>query len=227
MKIEIKNWWTCSILFEGDFSSLAEAVVAAVKKGADLRSANLRGANLRGADLRGADLGGADLRSANLRSADLGSANLRSADFRSADLGGANLRSANLRSANLGGANLGGAKNAELAIASTRILSEGSIIGWKKLKGEIVAKLLIPETARRCHAFGRKCRADSAVVLALFDKDGKTFDGVGESSYETGFRYRTGATITPTKPFNEDYTDECSSGIHFFITRIEAENYVI
>jgi hypothetical protein len=60
MKIEIKSL-AGSLLFEGDFSSLAEAVVSAVKKGADLGGANLRDADLGGANLRGADLGGANL----------------------------------------------------------------------------------------------------------------------------------------------------------------------
>ena len=61
------------------------------------------------------------------------------------------------------GANLSGAKNAALAIAQTRILpSEGSIIGWKKCRDGVVVKLRIPETAKRSHAFGRKCRAERA-----------------------------------------------------------------
>ena len=215
MKIEIKHWWTGSILFEGDFSSVAEAVVAAVKKGADLG-----GADLRGADLRSANLRSANLRSANLGGADLRSANLGGADLRSANLGGADLGGADLRSANLGGA-----KNAGLAIASTRILPEGSIIGWKKISKEIIVKLSIPETSRRSHAFGRKCRTESAIVLAMFEADGNAFDGVGVSSYDSTFEYRVGATVKPKEPFAEDYTNECASGIHFFITREEAAAY--
>jgi uncharacterized protein YjbI with pentapeptide repeats len=67
MKFQIKNI-IGELLFEGDFSSLAKCVEAAVAGRANLRSANLRSANLFSADLG----------SANLRSADLGSAK---ADF--------------------------------------------------------------------------------------------------------------------------------------------------
>ena len=91
MKIEIKSWMTGSLLFEGDFSCIADAVKAAIKSSVDLRSV----------DLRFVDLRFADLRSANLSSADLRSADLSSADLRFADLSSANLSSANLRSADL------------------------------------------------------------------------------------------------------------------------------
>jgi len=90
----------------------------------------------------------------SLRYADLGSANLSSANLSSA-----NLSSANLSSANLSSAELSYAKNSALAIAMTRILPEGDIIGYKKLPGEIIAKLSIPADAQRSHAFGRKCCA--------------------------------------------------------------------
>ena len=56
IKIEIKNRFTGSVLFEyeKEDNTINDTVVEAVKNGADLR-----GAYLRGADLRGADLGGA------------------------------------------------------------------------------------------------------------------------------------------------------------------------
>lgn len=46
MKIEIKSRIDGSILFEGDFSSLAEAVIAAIKSRANLSGASLSGASL-------------------------------------------------------------------------------------------------------------------------------------------------------------------------------------
>ncbi|MGG7534632.1 pentapeptide repeat-containing protein [Rhizobium sp. 12,4] len=192
-------------------------------RSADLRSADLRSADLRSANLYGADLGSANLRSANLRSADLGSANLRSANLYGADLGSANLRSANLRSADLGsanlyGADLGDAKNAELPIAQTRILPEGSLIGWKKCQNGVIVKLRIPEEAKRSHAFGRKCRAEFADVVEVIGSD------VGISMHDYSTEYRTGQRVTPDR-FDENWMEECAPGIHFFISRIEAENY--
>jgi hypothetical protein len=119
MKIEIKSWISGSVLFEGDFSCLAEAVSAAVKKftnlsranlsGADLSCANLSGADLSCANLSRANLSGADLSRANLSGADLSRANLSGANLSGADLSCANLYGADLSCANLSGANLYGA----------------------------------------------------------------------------------------------------------------------
>ena len=126
IKIEIRNRWTGSVVFEytKERNTIAEAVLEAIRCGADLCDADLRGAdlcdanlcdaNLRGvnlscADLRDADLRCADLRGVNLRDADLRGVNLSCADLRDADLRGADLRGVNLRDADLRGVNLRGA----------------------------------------------------------------------------------------------------------------------
>ena len=181
---------------------------------------------LRGADLYGADLYGADLRGANLRGANLYGANLYGANLYGADLRGANLRGANLYGANLSGANL-----PELTIAKTSILpDEGDIIGWKKaitLDGApIIVKLLIPADAQRSNATGRKCRASTARVLDLQDKQGNSLppDTTAYSSYDPDFTYQKGKTVH-VENFDTNRWDECATGIHFFITRIEAAEY--
>ena len=184
---------------------------------ADLRSADLRDANLQRADLRGANLQGADLQGADLRDADLRGADLRSADLRSADLRSADLRSADLRSANLQDADLQDATGADLQIAKTRILPDGDLIGWKKCRGSVIVQLLIPQASRRTHAFGRKCRAETAVVMAVYPPDTPA-----ESFHRAGFLYEKGATVRPDV-WDEDWTNECGGGIHFYITRVEAE----
>ena len=131
-------------------------------------------------------------------------ADLCFADLRSADLCSANLRSADLRSA----------KNADYTIAQTRILPEGDLIGWKKLANGVIAKLRIPEAAKRSHAFGRKCRAEYAIVI----------EGEGFSQYDSSFKYTPGETVRPDI-WDDDWTRECAGGVHFFITKAEAENY--
>lgn len=85
-KIQIKSIWG-SVLFEHECETLKEAVVEAVKRGADLRGADLREVDLLGADLRGANLVGADLREVNLWGADLREANLREAFLRHFSIG--------------------------------------------------------------------------------------------------------------------------------------------
>ena len=219
MKIKIKSIFG-KIFFEGDFSSISEAVSSAVKGRADLRYANLTYANLTSADLRSADLTSADLRYANLTSADLTSADLRYANLRSADLTSADLRYANLTSADLRYANL---TSADLTASQTHklyaertILPEGDLIGYKKLSGGVIAKLRIPADAKRVGGMvGRKCRAEFAIVL----------EGEGRSSHDSAFVYEVGKKVTPTHPFDPCLLDECRSGIHFFITREEAETY--
>jgi len=182
-------------------------------RGANLQDAYLRGANLRGVDLQGADLQGADLQDANLQGADL-----QGADLQGADLQGAYLQGANLRGANLQGADVQGAINVP-NLSFTVVPSEGDIIVYKKLR-EGVCKLKIPAEAKRLNATGRKCRAEFAQVLEL--PEGCT---VGHSLHDLSFEYTVGCIVKPKEPFCEDRWNECSSGIHFFITRKEAEDY--
>jgi len=190
---------------------------------ANLSDAYLRGAYLSGANLSGANLSDAYLRGANLSDANLSDANLSDAYLRGANLSGANLSDANLsdaylRGAYLSGAYLSGAKGADYAIAKTRILPEGDIIGWKKCMGDVIVKLRIPADAKRSHAFGRKCRAEYVDVLEVFGA------AAGISLHDRKTEYRAGQRVTPDS-FDDNWQDECSSGIHFFITRLEAENY--
>ena len=187
-------------------------------KRADLRGADLRGADLQGADLQGAYLQGADLRGAYLQGADLRGAYLQGADLQGADLRGADLRGADLQRAYLQGAYLQGAKNVELAAAMVSICPEGDIIGWKKCKDDVIVKLLIPKKAKRSNASGRKCRAEFAKVLEVIGAE------VAVSNYNNNTVYKVGKIVKPDS-FDDNRWDECSNGIHFFITRQEAEAY--
>ena len=176
----------------------------------------------------------ADLRHANLRDANLHGANLYDADLRDANLHGANLYDADLSDANLYGANLSGANHVQLSITKTSILpDEGDIIGWKKawtdgtmLPKSVIVKLLIPADAQRSNATGRKCRASTARVLDLQDKQGNSLpsDTTAYSGYDTDFTYKKGETIH-VEDFDTNRWNECAPGIHFFITRIEAVEY--
>lgn len=201
---------------------------------ADLRDAylgyaDLRDAYLGGANLHGADLGHADLSDANLSDADLSGANLSDADLRGADLSGADLRYADLSHADLSDAN-----HVQLSIAKTSILpDEGDIIGWKKAWTDdtmppksVIVKLLIPADAQRSNATGRKCRASTARVLDLQDKQGNSLppDTTAYSGYDTDFTYKKGETVH-VEDFDTNRWNECAPGIHFFITRIEAAEY--
>ena len=202
--------------------------------GADLRYADLSDTNLSDANLRYADLSDANLRGADLRYADLSDANLRYADLRYASLCHTNLKGADLSDADLSGANLHRAYDVQLSIAKTSILpDEGDIIGWKKAWTDnetpltpVIVKLLIPSDALRSNATGRKCRASTARVLDLQDKQGNSLppDTTAYSSYDADFTYKKGETVH-VENFDTNRWNECAPGIHFFITRIEAAEY--
>jgi hypothetical protein len=186
--------------------------------GADLSGAYLSRADLSGADLSGADLSGADLSRADLSGADLSRAYLSRADLSGADLSRAYLSGADLSRADLSRAYLSGAKNADLAIARTRILPDGALIGWKKCRNDVIVKLRIPEDAPRSHAYGRKCRAKFADVLEIFGADKAV------SSHDPKFTYTVGERVEAAN-WCENWEEECAGGVHFFINRLEAEAY--
>jgi len=133
--------------------------------------------------------------------------------------GGGNLGAAILMGANLRDADLVGAELPPLAVAMTRVLPAGTIEGWKKCNGGVLVRLSIPADCPRSNAFGRKCRAAYADVLEVI---GAEF-GV-TSTHGPRTEYRVGERVTADS-WDEDWIDECSHGIHFFITREEAEAY--
>ena len=146
-------------------------------------------------------------------------ADLRVADLRGADLRGADLSGADLRGADLRVADLRGAKDIPYFVsAQTVIVPEGQIVGWKKCRANVIVKLTIPAEARRSNATGRKCRAEYAEVAEVIGAD------VGISMHDGRTEYRVGQRVTCHK-WCDDRWEECAGGIHFFITRDEAEDY--
>jgi hypothetical protein len=82
----------------------------------------------------------------------------------------------------------------------------------------VIVKLLIPEGARRTHGTSRKCRAEFVDVLEVIGAE-EAF-----SSFDHGFAYEEGRRVVPDS-WDDDPWNECSHGIHFFMTREEAEEY--
>ena len=165
----------------------------------------------------------ADLRGADLRGADLSDANLRGADLRGADLSDADLRDADLRDADLSGAKA----NEHTAMYHLACPEEGAFIGFKKCNGaeeRVLVKLEIPKDAKRSSATTRKCRCSKAKVISITGiETGKEYEEAF-SQRDKKFVYRVGETVVPDS-FDEDRWNECSNGIHFFITKQEAIDY--
>ena len=104
-----------------------------------------------------------------------------------------------------------------------------------------IAKLRIPETAQRSSAFGSKCRCSEAFVEEITSMDGSikydsavSMRGTNPTPYlavavtiddTMSTKYIVGETVKPDS-FDPNWWNECSNGIHFFMTREEAENYI-
>jgi hypothetical protein len=86
---------------------------------------------------------------------------------------------------------------------------------FKKLGAGNIAELEIPAEARRVGGVtSRKCRAEFAKVIK----------GSGPSGHDLNFIYKEGEIVKPSS-FDPNPLVECAPGIHFFITREEAEAY--
>ena len=144
------------------------------------------------------------------------------ANLSRANLSDTNLRHANLSKANLNDADIRDAKN--ISYIPLEYPSEGSFIGWKKIK-EILIKLEIPEDARRSSATTKKCRCDKAKVLGFYDLNSNelNIDKIINYVYNT-CEYRKGEMVYPDY-FDENRWNECSHGIHFFINKQDTINY--
>ena len=162
---------------------------------ADLRGVALRGANFIGADLRGVDLRGANLIGADLRDVDL--------------------RDAILKDTVLTRSILTDARLPHFQICP----EEGSFIAYKKAGGAVL-KLKIPEASKRTSTLdGRKCRAESAYTLGVLADTNRTeFYTRNNAVYKVG-------QITHADSFDDDIRVECTHGIHFFMTKKEAQEW--
>jgi hypothetical protein len=174
------------------------------------------------------DLTNANLRCANLTNANLRYSNLRYSNLRYSNLRYSNLTNADLTNANLSNANLTGIE--ESLISITSLIPEGNIIGYKKVNilGSddcAIVKLLISDYVKRSNATGRKCRSESAKVMSIEGINCEIKeDDIFCSKHNSNFRYKVGEIVL-SDSFDENRWNECSNGIHWFITKIEAINY--
>ena len=234
---------------EGWEKMRADLSHADLSYGVDLSYACLRGVDLSYVDLSYADLSDADLSYDNLNYADLSYANLSYACLRGVNLSYANLSYANLKYANLSHTNLSDAdlsyanlnyaclRGADLnyanlsevkynhltAFFALQCPEKGSFIGYKK-SGDKIVELRIEEDSKRSSATSRKCRASKVTVLSITSIDGTEEFQKAQNTGVYSFTYEVGKTYEIDN-FDDDRWNECSTGIHFFITRDEAVRY--
>jgi Family of unknown function (DUF5758) len=112
------------------------------------------------------------------------------------------------------------------------------VIGWKKLQDRLIAKLEIPKGVRwiRTNSKDNKCRAAAVKVLDVeiscpsarkynieHGHDNKVKGGVSWFS-RTPMQYDVGCLVV-ADAFDANPNLECAHGIHFFLTREQAEAY--
>ena len=154
--------------------------------------------------------------------ADLSGADLSAAYLFCANLSGADLFRANLSDADLSGANLSD-KDISYVQSFTNIVPNGEIEVYKATAHGI-ATLIIPKEAKRINYIGsRKCRAEYAKVVSIIVDGKKVKRDNGKKDNE--FVYEVEKIAKPDK-FDPNPLVECSNGIHFFLTKLEAERWL-
>jgi len=207
-KIKILHRYNNTILYEYECenNSIKKTLEKAIVEDANLSNANLYNANLS---------------NANLYNADLYNANLSNANLSNANLSNANLEDANLSNANLEDAQLRDMKSLRQIIPET-----GSFNAWKKACGYVL-KLEIPTKMKRtCNIKSRKCRGQGVKTLQIQNIDGTKAKGVEKvhGDHDKKTIYEIGKMTYPDK-YDDNFLEDCTNGIHFFISREEAVKY--
>ena len=186
---------------------------------ADLSDDDLYNVNLFYADLYNADLSYANLVRANLSCTNLINAKLCAVDLSRADLSSAYLYNANLKNADLTNAILSNTRLDESEKIRKGIILDKPMTGYKKCLGNIIVTLEIPKNAIVFSINNKQCRTNKAKTIDISNGAESIF-----STYDREFIYELGKEME-IKDFDLMYNVECSSGIHFFKTREEAEEY--
>lgn len=105
---------------------------------------------------------------------------------------------------------------------------KGAFTAFKKAElhngDDCIVELQVPADALRSSATTRKCRVSKAKVVAVYNMDGKSIKQNAYSMRANSFVYRIGKMVE-VKNFDKNRWNECSTGIHCFITKKEAELY--
>jgi hypothetical protein len=122
--------------------------------------------------------------------------------------------------AHLRGANLHEANLKKLKSQIWIIPEEGSFIAWKKAANNCLVKIEIPAKAKRiCNTINRKCRDSYVKTLEIIDSEGKNINEVCGKK-DSSIIYKVGR-ITKPDSFDKNIFEDCSHGIHFFVTKQE------
>lgn len=175
---------------------------------------------------------GASFDKCNFNNAHLFNANFCEACFFNCTFVEANLTSADFRNAEFNDCNLTNISYDELTAGIALACPEkGAFTAFKKAHlysgDRCIVELLVPADAKRSSATSRKCRVSKAKVVAVYKFDDGVYTPVKVNAYSNhtnSFVYKLGSTVS-VKNFDKNRWNECSTGIHCFITMREAELY--
>ena len=191
----------------------------------NIKNVEMNEANLVNISLRYTILNHSDFSKANLSYADLRGTTMCNVDLSHADLHNSDICDVDFRGVSLAGANLQNVIFNEYTVGISKLCPEkGSFIWYKKAQDKIVM-LEITEDAKRSSATSLKCRCSKAKVLAikfLNNPDSKIDYAI--SDYDPAFIYEVGE-IVEVPNFDEYRWNECSTGIHFFMSEELARKY--
>ena len=109
------------------------------------------------------------------------------------------------------------------AIIEQVFVLEQDMTVYKKLRGNKIAMLLLKKGQEFQSKNHSKCRTNEAIVVSIKSIDKSRTYKRGISIHDSSFIYRVGETVKAD--FYDNNIEECSGGIHFFLTREKAENY--
>lgn len=163
---------------------------------------------------------GCPMKSAVFKNAWMRTASFRYCDMRSCNIEGANLFGAVLEHANLEGI----ISNEDTQWFRLHCPEKGAFLAYKKCVNDRMVQLLVPADAKRTSATMPSCRCSKAKVLTIKSFDYNQNFEEAWSLVDENFVYRKGQWVE-VKDFNENRWQDSTTGIHFWLTRAEAQAY--
>ena len=193
--------------------------------GIDFTLSSFENVRLENVDFSGAAVENVLFDGCSVKGAVFRNVNMKTASMRYCDMTGCDIRGANLFGAVLEHAKLDGIISDERTQWFRMHCPEkGAILGYKKCVNDRLVQLLIPADAKRTSATLPSCRCSKAKVLTI-----KSFDSTEEfdeawSLVDENFVYHKGEWVE-VSDFNEDRWMDSTTGLHFWMSREEANRY--
>ena len=191
----------------------------------DFSNADFRNANFIGANFTNADFSNTDFREVDFRGANFSYTDFRWIDFSNAYFRWVNFTNTDFREVDLRDTNFSNTINFLINCPE-----EGSFIAYKKASTDVVIPVIVvirvEEDSLRSSATSKKCRASKVTPLRFEDLKGNILpeDTIVFSDYDNSFIYHIGKTIE-VENFDLNRWNECSTGIHFFMNKLDAIHY--